>query len=71
MYGVGVKFFDNRSQEWSKSYTFKSEVPYAVGVVVVVESVHFYNVGKVTVCKQNYFFKEEMTYRQVLQEVKL
>ena len=70
IYGVGVKFFDGRTKEWSKSYTFKADRKYDVGAVVIVEGANFYNIGKVTVCKSNYFFKSDITYRQILQEFK-
>lgn len=67
IYAVHVVFFERGY--WSKAYTYKSEMPYAIGEVVVVPTNEFYSVGKVTGSEKGYKFKEGINYKFILQSI--
>ena len=69
MYGIHVVF--NERGYWSKSYTYKSEVPYEIGDVLVVPAGKFYNCVKVTGCTENYEFPEGITFKYVHSKVEV
>lgn len=62
-YAVHVVF--NERGYWSKSYTYKSLIPYAIGDIVIVPTAHFYSVGKVIGSEKGYTFKEGIHYKYV------
>ena len=45
VYGISIVF--NERGYWSKQYTYKSNVEYAIDSIVVVPTEHFFSVGKV------------------------
>lgn len=67
VYAVHVVF--NERGYWSKTYTYKSEIPYRIGAAVIVPTQHFYSVGKVVGSEKGYKFKEDIHYRFVKQEL--
>lgn len=68
VYAVHVTFFERGY--WSKSYTYKSTVPYDLGAIVLVPANDFYSIGKVTGSEKGYKFKENINYKFVNQEIK-
>lgn len=65
-YAVHVVF--NERGFWSKSYTYKSDRPFAIGSIVIVPTNTFYAIGKVTGSEKGYNFKEGIKYKYVIQE---
>lgn len=69
MYGIQVVF--NERGYWSKAYTYKSEKAYDKNTVVLVPTNNFYSVGKVISSIENYNFKDDINYKQVLKEIEI
>lgn len=63
LYGVSVVF--NERGYWSKAYTYLSDKPIEKNTIVVVETQHFYSVGKVNYCIENPELKEGIKYKYV------
>jgi len=67
MHGVVVKF--KEGAYWSRPYTYKSIVPYAVGDIVVVPTNDFYSVAKVITCSKDTPFDPKINYKEVTSKV--
>lgn len=68
-YAVHVVFFERGY--WSKAYTYKSDIAYAIGDIVIVPTNDFYSVGKVTGSEKGYKFKSDIKYKSIIQKVSI
>jgi len=64
VYGISIVF--NERGYWSKQYTYKSNVEYAIDSIVVVPTEHFFSVGKVKKVTLNPVFDEKIKYKFVV-----
>lgn len=66
MYGI-VCNFRNDSGVWGeKGYTFKSDLPYLPGDLVLSEVKDWYGVVKVVKCTPKYAFNPTLNYKKIL-----
>jgi len=68
-YAIAVKFKFNSA--WSRSYTYKSKVPYKQHDIVLVPMKDFYNVGKVYSCKnaEDEEWLPDVEYKEIIQKL--
>lgn len=67
IYAVNVIFYNQGY--WSKPHTYKSDILYQKGDLVVVPTNAFYGVGKVSAVSSDYEFNKDISYRYILHKV--
>lgn len=70
-YGVGVRFYENWRNDWSKIYVYKSPDEIEKGQIVLVPVGDFYGVARVVGCKSKYEFEKNKTYKFILSIIKI
>jgi hypothetical protein len=68
-FGISVVFYERGY--WSKAYTFLSETPIEKGAKVLVPAGRWYGVAKVVSCTENPVLNPEITYKSVIEVLKL
>ena len=68
VYAISVIF--NERGYWSKPYTYKSNIEYAIDSIVVVPTQYFFSVGKVKKVEANFIFDEMIMYKFVVCSVR-
>ncbi len=71
MYGIGVKFYNKNTKEWSKPYTYTSDESCEIGSAVVVPNNIWYAVGCVVTCTENAVLNPQIQYKNIVQEIKI
>ena len=64
IYAISVIF--NERGYWSKPYTYKSNIEYAIDSLVVVPTQYFFSVGKVKQVTANPVFDEKIKYKFIV-----
>lgn len=69
VYAVHVSFY--QYEGWSRTYAYKSYVPYKKDAIVLVEKRQWYNIGKVVRIEENFEFNPKIDYKFVIKEIQL
>lgn len=65
MFGIGVKFYNKNTKEWSKSYTYLYDKPLMTDTKVIVEVDDWYSIGKVTGFKSDFKPLPGINYKEI------
>jgi len=71
MYGIGVKFFNNNTKQWSKPFTYLYKAPINPDAKVLVPNGTWYAVGLVVSSTITPNLMPHITYKNVIMELKV
>lgn len=69
IYAIHVSFY--QYEGWSRTYTYKSYVPYAPNSIVLVEKRAWYNIGRVIKSELGFEFSPNVDYKFIIKEITL